>query len=155
MAKRLSEVYTQEQLDKVLQLYPNPNYSVYQISEITGVNRSTIPYIARINGLALRRPKKLSDSTKARKCKNCGRLIKIQDARYCPYCASDVRSEKSKTLELLGVISNVFDLFESCDLDDFERDIKNRDCDNHIVAALLNAEVALDKIEAYIKHSKE
>lgn len=155
MAKKLSDIYTPEQINKVLELYPNPSYSVYQISEITGVNKSTVSYIAKVNGMALRRPRTLSDSTKARKCKNCGRLIKVQDAVYCPYCASDVRSEKSKTLDLLYIFTNLFDLLESCELDDFQRDIKTQDRDNYIVRALLDAEEALDKVEAYIKHSKE
>ena len=67
MAKRLNEVYTQEQLDKVLQLYPNPNYSVYQISEITGLTRSSISYIAKLHRLERRRTRKLYNSTKANK----------------------------------------------------------------------------------------
>lgn len=149
MAKRLSNVYTQEQLDKVLELYSNLNYSVYQIAEITGVNRSTISYIAKVNGLALRRPRKLSDSTKARKCKNCGRLIKIQDAIYCPYCASDVRSEKSKALDAIPKISGVLDLVEK----HASEGVKNYD--NFIADACSSARKALAKIESYIKHSKE
>lgn len=100
----MKTVYTQEQVDKVCELYESGT-KVSEIASIVGVEQSSVTKIAKRCGLSLRLPRKVQ---KLVKCSYCGEKL-TKGFRFCPYCGKDVRTQEDilieKLKDLLGVIS--------------------------------------------------
>lgn len=89
--------YTDEQKNKIIEMYMQ-GIPTADISNKMGIPRPSISAIVRKEGVPLRRPK---GNKRILKCHNCKQVISISGAKFCPFCGTDIRSEKDLTVEAL------------------------------------------------------
>lgn len=98
-------LYSEEQKNKAIELYKQ-GVPVKDIAEQTGMENTAISKYAHAAGCEPRRQS--SKRKKYKHCPNCRRTIELGGAKYCPYCATDLRSEKEllteKTQRLFGML---------------------------------------------------
>jgi hypothetical protein len=79
----------------ILEDYNNPNIKAHDVHNKYGISQQVMQRIVLELGGELRRPKSACSSKSGNKvCPNCHKKIEIKGARYCPFCATDIRSEK-------------------------------------------------------------
>lgn len=93
----MKQKYTEEQVKQVCELY-ELGTKVSEISEIVGVETSSVTKIAKRNGLELRLSR--TKKSKIKKCHNCGENL-LEGFRFCPFCGKDVRTDKEICVENL------------------------------------------------------
>lgn len=129
---------------QVVELYQDSTLSIDDIVELTGVTASVVCRTAKQAGLPLRRPKQLQSVIKSRRCKSCGRLIKIQDAAFCPYCGKDIQTLRDKAFKSLDNIKELLGRY-------FETDEET----GEFVYPVIEASDDFKTIYQYICNSKE
>jgi hypothetical protein len=97
---------TEEQINTIKELYPK-GVVVTEIAKHAGCSTYAVSHYAEKAGYELRRPKK----SKFKKCPNCKRTIELKGARYCPFCATDIRDEKEIALERLNKLNGLLRSF--------------------------------------------
>ena len=109
MARR--KTFTQEQINEILRMYKEGT-SLTEIATLFGTTGSNISYIANSNGL---RRQKTHSFVKTKRCPKCHKEIDIKGARFCPFCASDIRSSAEIAVEKLYAIRKMVMLLpENC-----------------------------------------
>lgn len=101
----MKTIYTQEQVDKVCELYESGT-KVSEIASIAGVEQSSVTKIAKRCGLSLRLPRNVQ---KLVKCAYCGEKL-TKGFRFCPYCGKDVRTRQDVLIEKLKDLLDVISL---------------------------------------------
>lgn len=89
-------VYSKEQIQKCIDLYKS-GMLVEKISKETGIEKSSISYIAKREGLQLRRKR----NSTLLVCHNCKSKVEIKGAKFCPFCGNDVRNENEVLIDEL------------------------------------------------------
>ena len=107
--------YEDSKIQEALDMYKDKSYRVKDIETATGVPCSTISKWAKDAGIPLRAPKQITSCIKSRKCPSCGKAIRIQDAKYCPYCAEELMTYKERAIRY---INEVKDHIAYLDVDD-------------------------------------
>ena len=109
MARR--KTFTQEQINEILRMYKEGT-SLTEIATLFGTTGSNISYIANSNGL---RRQKTHSFVKTKRCPKCHKEIDIKGARFCPFCASDIRLSAEIAVEKLYAIRKMVMLLpENC-----------------------------------------
>lgn len=85
--------YTQEQKDKVIELYKDNTKSTKEIASITDVSVSSVSRIASEAGIPLRHAKK-----KRVVCQKCGYSCD-SNAKFCCMCGTEILSPKRKAVK--------------------------------------------------------
>lgn len=100
----------QETIQAILEYYRDKSLTTKQVYEKHGISSGTLTNIIRANGEPMRNP----NSTKrhrrkngnSKTCPHCKKKVDLKGAKYCPYCAADLRDEKElladKLYKLLG-----------------------------------------------------
>lgn len=89
--RALSELSENEQ-QGIIELYSNGEYTVRQIAATYNVSPSSVSHFMKKNGVPPRRPKACKKA-QSKKCPKCYKKIEIKGARFCPYCAADLRDK--------------------------------------------------------------
>lgn len=113
--KTLSHKYGDSKVKEALEMYKDESYKVKDIEAATGVPCSTISKWAKDAGIPLRSPKQITSYTRSRKCPSCGKVIRIQDAKYCPYCAEELMTDKERAIKCINEVKTYI---EYLDVDD-------------------------------------
>lgn len=96
---------TLEQKAELLQDYNNREIGVRELEAKYNLNRTDLCHLAVELGATPRRPSVYGTTrkkgTQTVACPKCKKRIEVKGARFCPYCGSDVRSEKDKLCERL------------------------------------------------------
>ena len=112
MARR--KMFTQEQINEILRMYKEGT-SLTEIATLFGTTNSHISYIANSNGLRRQTAHKFSKAGGMKNCPKCHKEIGIKGARFCPFCATDIRSTKEIAIEkLVSIRKMVMLLPENC-----------------------------------------
>ena len=113
MARR--KTFTQEQINEILRMYKEGT-SLTEIATLFDTTNSHISYIANSNGLRRQAAHKFSKTRGGvKKCPKCHKEIDIKGARFCPFCASDIRSSAEIAVEKLYAIRKMVMLLpENC-----------------------------------------
>ena len=112
MARR--KMFTQEQINEILRMYKEGT-SLTEIATLFGTTNSHISYIANSNGLRRQPTHNFSKTKSAKRCPKCHKEIDIKGARFCPFCASDIRSSRDIAVEKLYAIRKMVMLLpENC-----------------------------------------
>lgn len=112
MARR--KIFTQEQINEILRMYKEGT-SLTEIATLFGTTNSHISYIANSNGLRRQTAHKFSKTGGVKNCPKCHKEIGIKGARFCPFCATDIRSTKEIAIEKLASIRKMVMLLpENC-----------------------------------------
>lgn len=104
--KTLSRKYEDSKVKEALEMYKDKSYKVRDIEIATGIPCSTISKWAKEAGIPLRAPKQITSYTRSRKCPSCGKVIRIQDAKYCPYCAEELMTDKERAIKYINEVKN-------------------------------------------------
>ena len=112
MARR--KMFTQEQINEILRMYKEGT-SLTEIATLFDTTNSHISYIANSNGLRRQAAHKFSKTGGVKKCPKCHKEIDIKGARFCPFCATDIRSSAEIAVEKLYAIRKMVMLLpENC-----------------------------------------
>lgn len=98
--KRLEQI--DEQTRESIIADVSAGLKLYEISEKYGIDNKTLKELREEAGLPTRSYKSRTRTKKAveiKKCPNCHRKIAIEGAKFCPFCATDIRSKKDILLE--------------------------------------------------------
>lgn len=95
-----------ERKQKICEMYKS-GATLKEIQEATGCYASMVEKIVKVEGLEPRRT--YTKKTKAEcVCPKCRKHISVTGARFCPWCGSDVRSERQIAAEelerVLGIV---------------------------------------------------
>lgn len=78
----------------ILEDYNNPNIKAHDVHKKYGISQQVMQRIVLELGGELRRPNSAYSSKNGNKvCPNCHKKIEIKGARYCPFCATDIRNK--------------------------------------------------------------
>ena len=78
----------------ILEDYNNPNIKARDVQKKYGISQQVMQRIVLELGGVLRRPKSACSSKNRNKvCPNCHKKIEIKGARFCPFCATDIRNK--------------------------------------------------------------
>lgn len=102
--KTLSRKYEDSKVKEALEMYKDKSYKVRDIETMTGIPCSTISKWAKEAGIPLRAPKQITSYIRSRKCPSCGKAIRIQDAKYCPYCAEELMTDKERAIKYINEV---------------------------------------------------
>lgn len=112
MAKRTK--FTQEQINEILKMYEDGS-KIAEIADCYGTTHSHISYIANSNGMRRQTAHKFTKTGGVKHCPKCHKKIDIKGARFCPFCATDIRSTKEIAIEKLYAIRKMVMLLpENC-----------------------------------------
>lgn len=115
---------TQEQKREIYELYIDPSNKLRDIAQLYGLKQtSKVSQIAVEMGATPRRPntfgKRLEKPT-TRKCSNCKSKIAIQNAKYCPFCGADIRTDGDILIdEMMALLSKLM-IIPSSERDNFQ-----------------------------------
>ena len=89
---------------EIADMYANPKVSVKTILETYGINHSQLYKITEEFNIPYRDEKKRGRRSgyKLNKCPNCHKGISIMEAKFCPFCGTDIQSEEDLLLEDLS-----------------------------------------------------
>ena len=112
MARR--KMFTQEQINEILRMYKEGT-SLTEIATLFGTTNSHISYIANSNGLRRQTAHNFAKTKSTKRCPKCHKDIDIKGARFCPFCATDIRSSRDIAVEKLYAIRKMVILLpENC-----------------------------------------
>lgn len=81
----------------IYELYLDKSYTVQSIADLYKLPRSTVHRIAVGLGAPARRPRK-NPVVKNTTCYKCKSTISVANAKFCPYCGSDIRTVEDKLI---------------------------------------------------------
>lgn len=85
---------TEETKREIAALYADKNTRVVDIAATYKISNGRCKQIALEMGCKPRQKTHVFKDTKIKKCPKCKRAIEISGARFCPFCATDIRSER-------------------------------------------------------------
>lgn len=92
-----------QKVQQICDEYADRNIKTHDICERHGIATSALVRLIIEQGLQPRRPTRVGEKRNhrkgGRKCPKCHRLIEVKGARYCPFCAADIRSEAELLIE--------------------------------------------------------
>ena len=93
----------------IFEAYSNAANTVGAIAEKYGISKSAVSKIAIEEGAEPRRPKTFGKrgGVKMKHCPKCKRIVNVKDAKYCCYCAADLRTEKDRLIERVNRAMNL------------------------------------------------
>ena len=97
--------YTEDFKAQVVEAYKDPSIPLAEIIETYGISHKTIDVWVAQAGVPQRRPRGKTKNT-GKVCPKCRKKITLGDARFCPYCATDVRTPREITVERLRALCN-------------------------------------------------
>lgn len=78
----------------ILEDYNNPNIKAHDVHKKYGISQQAMQSVVLELGGVLRRPNSASSSKSRNKvCPKCHKKIEIKGARFCPFCATDIRNK--------------------------------------------------------------
>lgn len=90
----MNKIFTDEIIKQICEQYANGE----KVSVIAKQFNASTSYVSRLaNQQGLRRKTRVDGVAKV--CPKCHKSIPIKGARFCPFCASDIRSSKDIALE--------------------------------------------------------
>lgn len=91
----------QNEKQAIFEAYLNPAYTVGAIAEQFSISKSMVTKIAIEQGAEPRRPKTFGKrgGVKMKHCPKCKRIVTVKDAKFCCYCAADLRTETDRLIE--------------------------------------------------------
>ena len=98
--------FSREIVDEILELYKSGE-KVTVIAAKFNTSSGYISYIANKHGLT-RQTRKASGEAKA--CPKCRKKIEVKGARFCPFCASDIRSSREIAIDKLMQLRKIVSL---------------------------------------------
>lgn len=105
---------TKQEIKEICELY-DIGEKVEVIARRYNISPTRVSSIAQNNGCVPRKPRKNSVSSVARKCPNCRKIVDVKGAKFCPFCASDIRSSRDIAVEKLYAIRKMVMLLpENC-----------------------------------------
>lgn len=112
MARR--KLFTQEQINAILKMYEEGS-KISEIANLFGTSNSHISYIANSNGLRRQTAHSFEKTKSTKRCLKCHKDIDIKGARFCPFCATDIRSSRDIAVEKLYAVRKMVMLLpENC-----------------------------------------
>lgn len=99
--------HSDAQKKECVELYKDKSLTLAEISELTGVPRSTVSKYAIAAGLPPRHQRSNVSITRARICKHCGKSIKVLGAKFCPFCGNLVLSKKEIAKEAIDKLKRI------------------------------------------------
>lgn len=103
---------TSGDITRVVELY-SAGRTYDEISRTVGISRGSIPNALRYGGIEpdRKRNELLTKTVVEHVCGKCRRNIPMTGARFCPFCGSDVRSERQIAAEelesILGIVCDL------------------------------------------------
>lgn len=77
----------------ILEDYNNPNIKARDVQKKYGISQQVMQSVVLELGGVLRRPQRACSSKNGNKvCPKCHKKIEIKGARFCPFCATDIRN---------------------------------------------------------------
>ncbi len=109
MSRPYSEI-TFEEKEQILREYYDKEYKAHNIFKAHNISQQTMQKCILDLGGELRRPKSQGNRNKrnTKKCAKCGKSIEIKGAKFCPFCANDLRTEKELLVEDLENLTKLF-----------------------------------------------
>lgn len=98
-------VFTEEEKKRIVSDYLTSHIPVKEVRERNGISGKQLNEILVEAGVEFRLPsahhakKRTTAAPKIKTCPKCRRRINLKDARFCPYCATDIRSEADILIE--------------------------------------------------------
>ena len=108
MAK-INELTYEEKVD-ILNTYQDKSVKAHDIPKMYGISQQTMQEIVLEMGGQLRVPNNSKPRTKSgiKTCPKCHKKIELKGARFCPYCATDLRNENEILAEKVERLKNLF-----------------------------------------------
>lgn len=106
--KNTIRTLSEDQIKEILAKYTDTNEKTEAIAAEFGLTRQTLYSLLRMNNVAWRNPGKSNSpkrGTTQKTCPKCRKKIDIKGARFCPFCASDIRSKNELLIERLNRIT--------------------------------------------------
>lgn len=106
--------------------YANRNIGTREICEKHGITGHTLTRVIIDNGLTPRRPGRIGEKhgkQSGRKCPKCRKMIDIKGARYCPFCAADMRTESELLIERQNKLFSIVQLLPTNARDEVQETI--------------------------------
>ena len=110
MSRPYSEI-TFEEKEQILREYYDKEYKAHDIFKNHSISQASMQKVILELGGELRRPSSQGNRNKdkgIKKCNKCGRKIEIKGAKFCPFCANDLRTEKELLVEDLENLTKLF-----------------------------------------------
>lgn len=113
---------TQETKKEIAELYADKNNKVVEIAEKFKISNTQVKAIAVEMGVDPRQKTHVFKNATVKKCPKCNSRIEIKGAKYCPFCAADIRSEKDILIEQINKLNSTLLLLPAGERDN-ARDI--------------------------------
>ena len=109
MARKQHEISFEEKVD-ILKTYQNKEIKAHDIPKMYGISQQTMQAIVLELGGELRVPKMCKPRTKngIKICSKCHKKVEIKGARFCPYCATDLRNQNEILAEKVERLKGLF-----------------------------------------------
>lgn len=101
---------TYEEKVEILKTYQNKEIKAHDIPKMYGISQKTMQAIVIELGGELRKPNMVGarDKGKGKTCPKCRKKIDLKGARFCPYCATDLRSLNEILVEKVEKLKGLF-----------------------------------------------
>jgi len=97
---------TNETKKEIAALYADKTNKVHDIADAYHITTAQVAKIAIEMGLPPRRPKAMKEN-KSRKCPKCHSVIDLKGVKFCPFCGTDMRTERDILIEKLSIAQGV------------------------------------------------
>lgn len=124
---------TEQTKKEIAALYADRSNRTHDIAAAYKISPAKLTQLILEMGMQPRCPAKLGSrgvKSKIKKCPKCRKLIEIKGARFCPFCATDIRSESEVLKERATWLWQIVGVIGQNDRD------KARDIINDIIAYL-------------------
>lgn len=118
MARKQHEITFEEKVD-ILKTYQDRTVKAHSIPPMYNITQKTMQDIVIEMGGALRVPRKTANKV----CPKCRKVIELKDAKFCPYCANDLRSENEILVERLENLKSMYAYIPETQRDTFMQTI--------------------------------
>lgn len=124
MARKQHEITFEEKAD-ILKTYQDRTVKAHSIPKMYNITQKTMQDIVIEMGGDLRVPKKAKPRTKTanKVCPKCRKVVELKDAKFCPYCANDLRSENELLAERLENLKSMYAYIPETQRDTFMQTI--------------------------------
>lgn len=113
---------TQQEKALVMQDYNNRAMKAIEVRQKWGLSSSAMAQLVVEMGGEFRVPAahkpRNNTADNVKKCPNCHRKIDLKGAKFCPYCATDIRNEKELTLEKVNKLFSMLILLPASSRDE-------------------------------------
>lgn len=104
----------------ILEDYNNPNIKAHDVHKKYGISQQVMQSVVLELGGVLRRPNSAYSSKNGNKvCPNCHKKIEIKGARYCPFCATDIRNKNEILCEKIENMLGLYTFLPESARDNF------------------------------------